>query len=276
MRTRFILLTAPLVVCGCTPPGDLPTDRSPRVNLQITEDEDVGALKAFMEELDARGVRATLIVNEYVATEGCDQLQRYGQSGHEIMAYGRPVEAPGETVTLTVLSYEEQEEVIARACSAIEECLGHDVEGFRSYRFAHNDDTWQILDTLGIKYNLSFVAYSSNALEGHTEDVWPYPVPGHDFWAVPMHSAEYAGNTRAFCDMPFSSLPPADWEELMKSELLRMGEAGLPLKVEFHPYFSANDDGRWNAFLGFLDYAQEQGAEFITITQMMEAMSAAD
>lgn len=92
MRTRFILLTAPLVVCGCTPPGDLPTDRSPRVNLQITEDEDVGALKAFMEELDARGVRATLIVNEYVATEGCDQLQRYGQSGHEIMAYGRPVE----------------------------------------------------------------------------------------------------------------------------------------------------------------------------------------
>lgn len=84
-----------------------------------------------------------------------------------------------------------------------------------------------------------------------------------------MHSVETAGGIRAFCDRPFSSIEADDWEQLMKDELDRMHEIGEPLKLEFHPWFSANDPARWDAFVGFLDYAETQNADFITVDQML-------
>jgi hypothetical protein len=144
--------------------------------------------------------------------------------------------------------------------------------GFRSYHFAHNEDTWTVLDDLEIEHNLSYVAKSDNAVPGHEQDEWPYPVPGHSFWAVPIHSAEMNGGTRAFCDMPFSSVPVEEWESLLQRELDNMTEAGLPLKVLFHSYFSANDAGRWDAFVSFLDHAVAEDAEFVTVKQLIERM----
>jgi hypothetical protein len=270
MRHAWSLLAIPsLAVLSCVPVDGTPNGSRPLVNLQVTEDRDLVALEQFMDELDFRGINATLIVNEYVATQGCDQLRLYDAAGHEIMVYGRPDEPPGQTVELTMLSSAEQEAIITGAKEAIEDCLGHTVEGFRSYHFAHNEDTWQILDGLRIKYNLSYVAHSNNAPAGHTNDIWPCPVEGHFFWAVPMHSIQTAGGTRAFCDRPFRSLEAGEWESLMEDELVRMYAANAPLKVEFHPWFSANDEGRWNAFLGFLDFAQNQEAEFITVFDML-------
>ena len=241
----------------------------PLVNLQITEDEDLAALEAFVAELDARNIKATLIVNDFIATEGCTQLRGYEQSGHEIMVYGRAEESGGQTPELETLTYEKQYAIINSSKSAIQGCLGHAVKGFRSYHFSQNTNTWNALENLGILYNLSYVANFSCAVPGHEDDYWPYWVEAYGFWAVPMHSKVY-GSTKAFCDMPFKSLPSQEWESLMKSELDSVVERGIPLKVEFHPYFSANDSGRWDAYVHFLDYAKDQGAVFINISQMVE------
>jgi len=264
------------ILAGCVPFNGVSGDDGPLVNLQVTEDQDLPALERFMAALNVRQIKATMIVNEHIATQGCDQLKGYDAAGHEIMVYGRPDEPAGQTVELTDLSYEQQKEIIALAKTAIEECLGHTVPGFRSYHFAHDADTWRILDELGIQYNLSFVAHSTNAPAGHADDVWLCPVEGYDFWAVPMHSVETPNGTKAFCDRPFSSLTAEDWEQLMKDELDRMHARGEPLKVEFHPWFSANDEDRWNAFVHFLDYAEERQAEFITVATMLERMPSAE
>jgi len=274
MKAGRMSFLCALVLSGCTWPGGSTQGDHPLVNLQVTELEDHAALEAFVTELDARGIKATLMVNEYMATEKCEQLRRYDQSGHEIMVYGRPEELAGGAVELTALSLDEQQALIGGAKSAIEDCLGQSVTGFRSYLFAHNEDTWHVLDALGFEYNLSYVAHSTNAVEGHVDDEWPYSVEGYGFWAVPIHSAELEGQTKAFCDMPFSGISAEEWESLLKSEFAKTAEAGLPLKVLFHSYFSANDAGRWNAFLSFLDYATAQGAEFVTVEQMMEQMPA--
>jgi len=269
MTARRSAFLCALVLAGCSWPDGSTLEDHPLVNIQVTELEDQAALEAFVTALDARGIKATLMVGEYMATEKCEQLRAYDQYGHEIMVYGRPEEVAGEAVEVTDLSRDEQQSLIGAAKSAIEDCLGHAVSGYRSYHFAHNEDTWQVLDALGFEYNLSYVAHSTNAVAGHEDDEWPYSVPDHTFWAVPIHSAKLEGQTKAFCDMPFSGLTAEEWEALLRTEFDRSAELGLPLKVLFHSYFSANDAGRWSAFLSLLDYAMAQGAEFITVAQMM-------
>ncbi len=274
MRAGHLLVVLILGSAGCVPAGDSDQGMPPLVNLQVTELDDHAALEAFVTELDGRQIKATLMVAEYMATEQCDQLRRYHQSGHEIMVYGRPESPTGERIDLTMLSLEEQQTLIGGAKSALEDCLGESVTGFRSYLFAHNENTWRVLDALGFEYNLSYVAHSSNSIEGHEDDEWPYEVPDHTFWAVPIHSAELDGQTKAFCDMPFSEISAEEWEALLKGEFDQTAEGGLPLKVLFHSYFSANDAGRWEAFRNFLDYAESQGAAFVTVEQLMGEMSA--
>jgi hypothetical protein len=269
MRPKLLLALGVLPFVGCIDSEGPPVPKErPLVNVQVTEDQDMEALVRFMEEIDQRQIKVTLIVDEYVASNGCAELQQYAAAGHEIMLYGRPDEPPGQVVELPMLSYAEQEALLRGAKETLEACVDAPIEGFRSYHFAHNADTWAILDDLGIVYNLSYVAHSSNAVPGQEEEVWPYEVPGYDFWAVPMHSARLNGQLKAFCDRPFSSVSASEWAELMKSELLRMADEGAPLKVEFHPWYTAREEDRWEAFLEFLDFAKAQDAEFITVEEM--------
>ena len=85
-----------------------------------------------------------------------------------------------------------------------------------------------------------------------------------------MHSVYTNGRWAAFCDMPFSSLDATGWESLLKSELDRMILMQHPLLVEFHPYFSGVDEGRFEAFVNFLDYAMGQNIRFMTVAELKE------
>jgi peptidoglycan/xylan/chitin deacetylase (PgdA/CDA1 family) len=241
----------------------------PMVNLQVTEDTSVEAFDTIMAELKSRGIHATVIVDEFISSGSCESLQDADWEGHEIMAYGRPDEPDDEIVALEMLSYEEQEKVIVDAKSAIENCLGKSIKGFRSYHFSQNEDTYAILDALGIEYDLSFVANTYRSLPGHEYDVFPYRGADYNFWAVPMHSVVTNSGRSAFCDMPFRTLPTADWEALLWSEFTNMVSQKRPLLVEIHPYFSAVDPGRFDALKNFLDYALKQKAEFITIEELV-------
>ena len=52
--------------------------------------------------------------------------------------------------------------------------------------FDQNEDTYKVMDDLGIKYDAGFqegIIYAP----GHENDVWPYNVEGYGFYAVGQH-----------------------------------------------------------------------------------------
>ncbi|HUU82630.1 MAG TPA: hypothetical protein VM243_03905, partial [Phycisphaerae bacterium] len=197
--------------------------------------------------------------------------------GFEVMAFARPEPRDGESVTLSMLTYEEQEALIADTKSAIEDCLGETISGFRCTRFDQNEDTYRIIDDLGFEYNLAFVANTDRCLPGHETDTMPYAAAGYDFWAVPMHSVYVDDGWVAFCDNPFKDRVDADeWEALLQSELEDMSAQDRPLFVEVHPYYSGTDEGRFEAFVSFLDYATQQDARFITVAELVAELADRD
>lgn len=250
--------------------GPEASEGTPVVNLQVTEYKDAEAFEKIISELEARDIRATVLVKGEFATENCERLRELDDQGFEIMVFARPEPRDGENVTLSMLTYEEQEDLISGTKTAIEDCLGRSVNGFRCTRFDQNEDTYEILDSLGFEYNLGFVAQTDRCLPGHEEDTLPYPAPDYGFWVVPMHSAYHDGQWVAFCDNPFQDrVDAAGWEELLCSELDDMRDQDRALLVEVHPYYSGTDEGRFDAFVSFLDYATQENARFITVAELV-------
>jgi hypothetical protein len=247
--------------CPCPFCGKTPAENKARVVLQITETEDAEALDRMVNELRARSATAAIMTDGAFAGQNCERLRALRDEGYEIMAFIRP-----ESGTMSELTRAEQEQLIGAAKAALEGCLGASIEGFRATRFDQNQDTWEILDALGLNYNLAFVAGRS-CLPGHEADVLPYRSPPYNFWAVPMHAADNQGRLSAFCDNPFSNLSAADWEALLKSEFDKQQAQGQPLMVEFHPEFSGVDEDRFQAYVRFLDYAVEHGAQFMSVAE---------
>jgi hypothetical protein len=238
--------------------------------MQITENSDPVAFERVMPELESRDIRCTIIVDDTFVAQNCDRISELADAGFEIMAYARPPEPEGQVVTMSMLSYNEQETLITRVKTAIDDCLGTETTGIRCYRFDQNDDTYDIIDSLGFQFNLGFVAHTTSCLPGHQDDVLPYQGSDYSFWAVPMHSVNVGTRWAAFCDMPFSSYEAADWQTLLTVELDSMTAQGHPLLVEFHPYFTGVDEGRFEAFVNFLDYAVARNTRFMTTAELVE------
>ena len=284
-RNAIILSLALLLVAGCnfnplTCPCDwlagfasamLPSEERPLVNVQVTEYQDADAFARVIGALGERGIKATILTKHDFVTENCATIRDLQATGCEIMAFARPETAEGESTTLSNLTAAEQEAYLTEIKNAVEDCLGTTIDGFRCTRFDQNEDTYKILDTLGFKYNLGFVAHTDRCLQGLADETLPYRVADYDFWAVPMHSVYLEDEWVAFCDNPLlRCMEPAEWGALLKSELDRMYSLGHPLLMEVHPYNTGADDDKFAAFEDFLDYAIEQNARFITIAELVQ------
>lgn len=74
------------------------------------------------------------------------------------------------------------------------------VVGFRPQYFSQNEDTYRVLDELGMGYNSGFKAGLLYA-PGHETDATLYAVEGHDFRAVPFTTAVWQGKDLYLCDI---------------------------------------------------------------------------
>jgi hypothetical protein len=188
------------------------------------------------------------------------------------MVFIRAESEEGDKILLSTLPYEEQEELIQSGRTAIEACLGEPPVGFRSTSFDQNEDTYAVLDSLGFLYNLSFVAHSISAPEGHEHDTLPYQFAGHGFWAVPMHAANLETGLVVFCDKPLSRVldDTAELGPLLQSELDTMHSQNHPLMLEVHPQYTVPDETIFNAYVDFLNYAVQRRARFITTAELVD------
>jgi len=265
---RCVLLVLPACLAGCT--GGTALEQTPMVGLQITEYTDKMAFYRITDELRVRNITATILVNDTFAADNPYLIRQLDDEGCEIMVFARPTQADGSSTTMSKLTYEEQYAFVSQLKSGVEAVLGKPVTGFQCTQFDENADTYKVVNELGFQYNLGFVAESSQNIPGHEDAILPYQVDDYGFWAVPMHCAEWEGERQAFCDNSFADLTAEEWESLLKSELDRMDTADQPLLVEFHSYQTGVDEGRFQAFVHFLDYAVSKGVRFITTTEYLE------
>jgi len=268
---RYLLPCVPVLLVSLVGCGADPFQQQTMVALQITEYKDATAFNRMITELRDRGIhKATILVNDTFAADNCDLLKQLDAEGFQIMAFARPTLPGGASTTMSKLTYDEQYAFVSQIKAGIEACLNKPVTGFRATRFDQNEDTWKVLQDLGFQYDLTFVAQSDENLPGHEDAVLPYMADPYGFWAVPMHVAEWQGERSVFCDNPWDKLSAEDWETMLKSELDRMDAEDCPLLVEFHPYFSGVDEGRFQAFVHFLDYAMSKNVRFITTAEYVE------
>jgi hypothetical protein len=240
------------------------------VNVRIVADRDAGALAAVVAEFEARGMVATVLTKPDFVTNSCTAVAELHDAGFEIMAYARP--APDDdAVTLATLSGPDQETHMDWVVTAVEACLDEPVYGMGCVGFDQNADSHALANDLGLLYNVGFVARTEHCMPGYEIDALPYRPSSCGFWAAPLHSVYFEGERVAFSDTSFvGQIEPGQWQDLLEAEFDEMNQQGRPLTVEIHPDLLNNEEGWLAAFIGFLDYADEQGSDFITVEELVE------
>lgn len=250
----------------------LPREGAVRVNLQIdAEREDVEGLKNIVNELLRRGIRTTVYVTAEYANRNALLVHDLYDRGFEIALHGFYT---GEQ--LASMTYEEQKDLLTRARLALAGCqpCGTDrpITGFRPQYFSQNEDTYRVLDELGIAHNSGFKA-GELFIEGHEEQAIPYAVEGHSFYAVPFTTVEQAGNVLYLCDIAcamVSELTAEQWLQALRSGFQQAVDNDQPMVVLFHGWYTGdqNQYDYWQSFVSFLDEVQDQAA-FVTTEELV-------
>ena len=277
MRRRCLLsaFLAILGLSGCDwlgllfPPEDASIDEADRVvvNLQIdAENEDVEGLADLMDAVWERNLAATVFVTADYANRQQLTIWQLYQGGFEIALHGYYT---GEQ--LATMTAAEQEDLLGRAKTAVEGCQPcgtyKPVSGFRPQYFSQNEDTYDLLDAMGVEYNCGFKAGQIYA-EGHENDVTPYPVEGHSFYAVPITTFAIEDRTVYLCDIACAyneGMTGQDWSDLLDGAFDQAKARGTPLVVIFHGWYSGDaETGYLQPFTDFLDRVQREGRSVTT------------
>jgi hypothetical protein len=174
------------------------------------------------------------------------------------------------------MTYEEQKDLLTRARLALAGCqpcgTGQPITGFRPQYFSQNEDTYRVLDELGIAHNSGFKA-GELFVEGHEQDAAPYAVEGHDFHAVPFTTVVHEGETLYLCDIACAlvgELTAEQWLQALRSGFQQAVGNDQPMVVLFHGWYTGDRSqyDYWQSFVTFLDEVEDQAA-FVTTEELV-------
>jgi len=243
------------------------------VNLQVdAELEDTQGLRTVTLELQRRQITATVFVTAEYANRNALLINELFRTGFEIGLHGYYT---GEQ--LASMTYAEQKDLLSRAKLALEGCRPcgtyKPILGFRPQYFSQNEDTFRVLDELGLTYNSGF-KMGQLYLEGHTWTAMPYAVPGHNFRVLPISTVPEGCHRVYLCDLACGQVEqwtPAQWRDGLLKALADAIETRQPLVVLLHGYYAGDETkyGYWQPVLDFLDAAQGQ-VTFVQSKQLVE------
>jgi hypothetical protein len=241
--------------------NDGATPTAIEVNIQVTGAENIGPM---IEELDLRGLPATVWLSAAEMDALCDELADYVSAGHEVAG-----KYPGQILEDTPKA--DQRAEIEAILEASEECAGASIRGFRATKFTSNEATHELLDELEIPYMMR--SNRQVLLSAYTYR--PYRFDGHDFSVVPMPVTVYFGRVCSLCDVSSGGeLRPQDLLEHQKAAFEQNLALGEPLILEWHPSLTYPDqpDGWWSNFTDALDYLESKGerVRFVTAEEIAE------
>jgi hypothetical protein len=173
------------------------------------------------------------------------------------------------------MSYSEQLAVLQnskRFASSAHVCGKNekDISGFKPLSFDQDQNTYRALDDMGMKYDAGFKAGILYA-PGHEEDVWPYPVEGHNFYAVPISSCMISGEKVPLQDSYFkeNGLAADRWYDALTSRFNETSGKNEPLVISLTTSISGSGD-YLSAFKKFIEYTKSENAYFVNTTQLVD------
>lgn len=242
-------------------------NQSPTQEQLLTADSALGNLTY---PVDSRGLNATIYVSGDMAAEDRPGIASQAKPNHELALYGYTMDEK-----LSSLSYDGQESSLTRANGllSIAYVRGQShpkIMGFMPHAFDQNNDTFKVLEKLGIVYDAGFQA-GLTYRPGHENNTWPYPIEDN-LTAVPVSTLSISGE-RLYLDDGYikeeKKFSSAQWYDLLTKKFDESAKNGDPMVVVFNNLVSGTGD-YLDAYSRFLDYAKLKGAVFVTTMQLVE------
>lgn len=246
------------------------------VNIQVdAELDDTTGLLNVTTELRNRGINTTVYATADYANRNATLITALFREGTEIALHGYYT---GEQ--LATMTYAEQKDLLSRAKKAVEGCQPcgtyRPVVGFRPQYFSQNEDTYRVLDELGLTHNSGFKA-GELYLPGHAAAVWPYWADGHQFYAIPISTVPWGTNHIYLCDIACAQslqFTGAQWRQALMTGLTTAVLTRRPLVILLHGWYTGDQTQYtyWQPFVDFLDAAQGRvtfvnSSELVTLAQ---------
>lgn len=221
--------------------------------------------------MDSRGLNATIFASSDVVTSQKLFVTVLGQkTNHELALNGN-----SNDEKLSSMPYPKQLELLTTAQKNINSahvCGGKvvSVGGFRPQSFDQNNDTLKVLDSLGFLYDAGFVV-GTLYTPGHKNDAWPYPIMGHNLYAVPVSSHNASGVSVNLSDhyakevLGFSG---SKWYDTLTAKFDESAINGDPMVVIFSNQVSGSGD-YLDAYKNFVNYATSKNAKFVTTMELI-------
>lgn len=266
------------IIIGVSQPIDKPVIINLMIDAQLPQfatleqaNEAENNLEAITNAINSRGLVSTVFSTEDMAkSEISLDLTRIGyEFNFELGMSGNH-----SNEDIAALSYADQKSILESSKKFVESnrvCGKNEIvsNGFMPQSFKQNQDTYRVLDALGIKYDTGFQAgllYDT----GHENDVWPYLVNDHRFYAVPVSTYKISDKKVILQDRYFeeNDLDSNQWYDAIAGKLDEIQSKDEPLVLSLTTSLSGN--GKYlDALNRFMDYALSKNAKFVTTMQLV-------
>lgn len=221
-------------------------------------------------KLEEKGLNATFFAPyDLVITPARLRMTALGRDNFELGMSGN-----NSNERLSTMTFSEQKAILEKSLEAIESCrvCGKNeiaVWGFMPQSFDQNEDTYKILDQLGIQYDTGFQAGIIFA-PGHESDVWPYKVEGHKFYAVPVSTYDLSGQKVPLQDRYFheNGLTSDQWYNALVDKFNQVEGKNEPMVIILTKSISGSGE-YLGAYANFLDFATSKGASFVATKDLV-------
>lgn len=228
-------------------------------------------LENIYNQINDRGLVATIFsTQDILRTDLNLDLTRIGYlSKFELGMSGN-----NSNEKISTMSYADQSASLKISKRWVESCMicgknNVTVYGFMPQSFDQNQETYKVLDELGIQYDAGFQA-GLLYTPGHENDVWPYLVAGHKFYAVPVSTYTLSDKKMVLQDSYFmvNDMDAAQWYYALVGKFDEIQGKDEPMVVSLSTSVSGSGD-YLNSLERFMDYAISKKASFVTTADLV-------
>lgn len=157
-------------------------------------------------------------------------------------------------------------------------CSGKETKpaGFKPQSFDQNEDTYKILNQMGILYDAGFKA-GVLYLPGHENDTWPYRINNLNVYAIPVSTYTGNGDRILLTDRiakEEKKLSGSQWYDILERKFEESAKKGDPVVLIFDNQITGRDADYLKAYLDFIDYALSKNATFVTTSALVKMSKA--
>lgn len=246
---------------------------------EVEESLELGSLVEMLDYVDSKDINTTVYFTGDFASKQIGNMSYRDYINHVASKPTHEIALHGMTTAdkLGSMSYKEQLSLLTQAKALVETAYNQDneisaIKGFRPQYFNQSEDTYKVLDEMGMIYNSGYKA-GLLYTPGHMNDTWPYLVENHTFYAVPVSTYNVAGMQLYMCDLSFKQvvgMNGTEWSNILIKKFSECADNGDPFVVIFHNFVSGDDTEYLTAFKKFVDFAVSENASFMTTKDLVE------